>query len=126
MVMAGRARSILVGYDDSDASRRALERAADLAGYGSILTVVSVSENGTSASDAVAHARERLVDRQIRATYLERHGDPALALVQAADEAGADLLVVGRSRDVALEPVPLGSVSSDVVFGAPCDVLVVS
>ena len=124
--MTALARNIVVGYDDSGTSRRALERAADLTGYGSILTVVSVAESGASASDAVAHARERLVGRQIQATYLERHGDPALALVQVADEAGADLLVVGRSRDLALSPVPLGSVSSDVVFGAPCDVLVVS
>jgi nucleotide-binding universal stress UspA family protein len=126
MVMAARARSILVGYDDSDTARRALDRAADLTGYGSILTVVSIAENGTSAADAVARARERLIDRQIAATYLERHGDPALVLVHIAEEVGADLVVVGRSRDVALDPVPLGSVSTDVVFGAPCDVLVVS
>jgi nucleotide-binding universal stress UspA family protein len=123
--MAAHARSILVGFDDSDTARRALERAADLAGYGSILTVVSVTENGTPASDAVAHARECLLRRQVQATYLERRGDPALALVQAADEVGADLLVVGRSRDVALDSNTLGSVSTDVVFGAACDVLVV-
>jgi nucleotide-binding universal stress UspA family protein len=124
--MAAHTRSIVVGFDDTDTARRALARAADLTGYGSILTVVSVAEDGATASEAVAHARELLHRRQVQATYLEKHGDPALVLVETADEVGADLLVVGRSRDVALEPVALGSVSTDVVFGAPCDVLVVS
>ena len=35
--MAARARSILVGYDGSEAARRALAAAADLSGYGSSL-----------------------------------------------------------------------------------------
>ena len=43
--MAAQPRTILVGYDDSDAARRALDRAADLAGYGSRLTVVSGARN---------------------------------------------------------------------------------
>jgi nucleotide-binding universal stress UspA family protein len=124
--MSAHARSILVGYDDSETARRALDRAADLVGYGSILTVVSVSENGVPASEAVAHARERLLRRQVPATYLERHGDPALVLVRTADEVGADLVVVGRSRDVTLGTAALGSVATDVVLGSACDVLVVS
>ena len=43
--MAARARKIMVGYDGSDASTRALDVAADLVGYGSTLAVVTV-QNG--------------------------------------------------------------------------------
>src|SRR5262245_57906842 len=123
--MSARARRILVGYDDSDASRRALDRAAALAGYGSSLTVVSVATNGDGrASDALGCARRRLRDHLVTATYLEPVGDAADELVAAVRAVEADLLVVGcRGGDPARRQV--GSVSADVVRNAPCDVLVV-
>jgi nucleotide-binding universal stress UspA family protein len=61
----------------------------------------------------------------VTATYVQRIGDPADEIVGAADELGADLVIVGRrgGKDAARhEP---GSVSADVVRRAPCDVLVV-
>src|SRR5688572_16996842 len=108
--MAGRSRNILVGYDGSAASRRALDAAADLAGYGSTLAVVTVArrhENDTAAGALdpettvqcerlLAEARERLYSRQLTARYLEPVGDPADKLVETASKIGADLLVVGR------------------------------
>ena len=79
----------MVAYDDSDAARRALDRAADLAGYGSTLTVVSVAtEGGRYQAGPLDRAREQLVRRQVTATYLQPVGEPAAELVEAARELG--------------------------------------
>ncbi|MGH3135441.1 MAG: universal stress protein [Gaiellaceae bacterium] len=120
--MAGQPRQILVGFDGSEASRRALDVAADLVGYGSSLAVVHVRREGEPRSPTVELAREHLLRRQLTARYLESCGHPAKEIVRAARAVHADLVVVGR-RNV-LEPV-LGSVSASVVRRAPCDVLVV-
>jgi nucleotide-binding universal stress UspA family protein len=123
--MSAQPRKIMVAYDDSDAARRALDRAADLAGYGSTLTVVSVaSEGGRHQAGPLDHAREQLIRRQVTASYLQPVGEPAAELVEAARELDADLVVVGR-RSRSLRRLVLGSVSAKVVRQAPCDVLVV-
>lgn len=120
--MAARPRRILVGFDGSEASRRALDTAADLVGYGSSLSVVHVRRAGSPPDDAVEQARDQLLRRQLTARYLEPCGEPASEIVAAAEEVGADLIVVGRRN--MLRRV-LGSVSSGVVRAATCDVLVV-
>ena len=123
--MAAQPRKIMVAYDDSDAARRALDRAADLAGYGSTLTVVSVAaDGGRYQPGPLDHAREQLVRRQVTATYLQPVGEPAAELVEAARELDADLVILGR-RSRSLRRLVLGSVSARVVRQAPCDVLVV-
>ena len=124
--MAAQPKRIIVGYDATEGAHRALEAAAHLMGYGSALTVVTVAPEGNSGGhNVLAKAREFLLDRLVTATYVERLGEPAEELVQAATELGVDLVVVGRrggGDDARHEP---GSVSADVVRLAPCDVLVV-
>ena len=110
----------MVGYDGSDASGRALDVAADLAGYGSTLDVVTVRTSELDGSTP-ADARERLRRRLVEAGYHETTGEPARQLVQKAHELRADLLVIGNRVD----STPRGSVSSRVVRRAHCDVLVV-
>jgi nucleotide-binding universal stress UspA family protein len=119
-----RPRTILVGYDGSDSSRRALDAAADLVGYGSRLTVATV-RNGEPLGEATQAARERLVRRHVAARYVEPVGEPAEKLIETASEIGADLVVVGRRSRNVLQRLVLGSVSANVVRGAHCDVLVV-
>jgi len=121
--MAVRPRRIIVGYDGSEAASRALDAAADLAGYGSTLAVVTVHP-GDADRSTTATARERLQRRHVEARYLETSGEPADELVEKARELGADLLVIGRRNGDPLRALP-GSVSSRVVRHAPCDVLVV-
>lgn len=121
--MAARARRIIVGYDGSDASTRALDTAADLMGYGSTLAVVTVRTHAVDGA-TVAGARERLLGRHVEASYHEPAGEPAEQLVEQARHLGADLLVVGRRSRNPLRSL-LGSVSARVVRRAPCDVLVV-
>jgi nucleotide-binding universal stress UspA family protein len=121
--MAARPRRIVVGYDGSDASRRALDAAADLVGYGSTLAVVTV-QNGEVGRAAASDARDRLLNRHVEAQYHEPTGEPAERLVDTATQLGADLVVVGRRNRGPLRAL-LGSVSSRVVRRAQCDVLVV-
>ena len=120
------ARRILVGFDGSDASWRALDVAAGMIGYGSTLAVVSVARDGNGSVHVLFEkARERLLGHQVTATYIEKVGTPAVELVAAARELDMDLVVVGRrSGGGSDEPLP-GSVSADVVRDAPCDVLVI-
>ncbi|MGH3133235.1 MAG: universal stress protein [Gaiellaceae bacterium] len=121
--MAARSRKIVVGYDGSEGARRALDAAADLVGYGSTLAVVGARRPGVPDGQMVDSAREHLLGRQITALYLEPVGEPAAAIVDAAEGLDADLVVVGRRS--ALRRLVLGSVSAAVLRRAPCDVLVV-
>jgi nucleotide-binding universal stress UspA family protein len=113
----------MVGYDGSDAAGRALDAAADLIGYGSTLAVVTVHTSEPDGS-TTATAREQLLRRHVEARYHETGGEPADALLDKARELEAELIVIGR-RNGGLRPAPIGSVSSQVVRDAPCDVLVV-
>jgi nucleotide-binding universal stress UspA family protein len=130
---------IVVGYDGSDHARRALERASELVGGNGAITVVSVAAARVGgarsvgvaeaelghASASLQEARDWLGRKGIEAETVEGLGDPGHEIVEAAKRSGADLVVVGtRNRDL-LERLLLGSVSTDVVHHAPCDVLVV-
>jgi nucleotide-binding universal stress UspA family protein len=127
--MVATAKRILVAYDGSQAARRALDRAAELAGYGSTVTVVTVivdphgSRSGAGSAAVVSEARRLLAARHIYARTIEVSGEPAATIVRTAREERADLLLVGQRNGDACEPV--GSVSRAVVRQSPCDVLVV-
>ena len=125
--MAAQARRILVGFDGSESAQRALDIAAHLTGYGSILSVVSVARDGEGTQDLLTQAHDRLLAQHVTATYVHRVGEPGDELVETARELDADLVIVGRcGAQARRHPVPVpGSVSAKVVRSAPCDVLVV-
>jgi nucleotide-binding universal stress UspA family protein len=132
---------ILVAYDGSDAARRALDRAAQLAGDGSSLGVVTVAfgvpDKGrtpgyTDPDDAAVRrqdaedARALLGQKGIDAHVVEAYADDAAeGIIDEAERQQADLIVLGtRGRGTAARWL-LGSVSTKVLQHAPCDVLVV-
>lgn len=133
---------IVVGFDGSEHSRKALERAADIA-QGATVAVVAAANvtpylrdpaGGVAPIDpaavearekALAHAREYLAGRGVKGEFIEGLGRPADVLVQEAQESGADLIVVGTRGHGAAKQLFLGSVSTNVVHHATCDVLVV-
>ena len=133
---------IVVGFDGSEHSRKALERAADIAG-GATLAVVSAANvqrlmrdpaGGASPVDpadvearanALAEARKYAESRGLKGEFIEGHGNPADVLVQEAEESGADLIVVGTRGQSVAKRMFMGSVSTNVIHHAPCDVLVV-
>ena len=122
--MAWVAKKIMVGFDGSDAARRALDRAAELAGYGSTVTVVNVGSAEGGGRRLLAQARDHLAEQHVRAQVVERVGEPAETLIDTATSEDADLLIVGR-RNGGGERFALGSVTDRVVQEAPCDVLIV-
>jgi nucleotide-binding universal stress UspA family protein len=131
---------IVVGFDGSEHSHKALARAADIAD-GATLAVVSAANVRTffrgsglspvdpadveARSKALAEAREYLEGRGVDGVYIEGGGNPADVIVQEAEESKADLIVVGARGLSAVKRIALGSVSTNVVHHAPCDVLVV-
>jgi nucleotide-binding universal stress UspA family protein len=132
---------IVVGFDGSEHAHKALSRAVEIAN-GATLAVVSaagpaklrVRDVGQNPEDpvdvearkqALDQAREYLEGRGVNAVYVEGHGNPADVIVQEAHESGADLIVVGTRGLNAAQRVVLGSVSTNVVHHASCDVLVV-
>jgi len=135
-------KRIVVGFDGSEHSRKALERAADISNGATVAVVCAADVSrlmrdpagGASAIDpaeaeeranALAEARKYLEGRGIEGVYVEGTGHPADVLVEEAEESGADLIVVGTRGLNAAKRLLMGSVSSTVVHHAPCDVLVV-
>jgi nucleotide-binding universal stress UspA family protein len=52
------------------------------------------------------------------------HGDAAASIIQAARDAGADLIVVGHRGLSVLSAMVMGSVSEKIAHEAPCSVLI--
>src|ERR1700750_3306355 len=110
-------KTIVVGYDESDPSHRALERAATLAtAYDARLIVTSVArateeKRRTVAppprdyAEDLAHARAYLEDRGVRASYVAAEGEPARMIATVAEQHGADLIVVGTREAGLVERV---------------------
>jgi len=135
-------KTIVVGFDDTEPARRALERAADLAeAFGAKLVVTSVAPilvgatRGAGPIDPVdspeehreqlQDARELLEARSIEVQYVPAVGEPADAIAELADDLDADLIVVGTRDPGILERLLGQSVSERVAHHAHRDVLIV-
>ena len=128
---------ILVGYDGSEAARRALVHAAELVGRGGILGVINVITTQAVSSrletvrdgergqqrKLLQEAKMLLGEWEVQMTPVKAVGDPATEIRAAAEESGAGIVVVGRGSG--LRRLIHGSVSTRLVRQAPCDVLVV-
>lgn len=126
-------QTIILGYDESEASERALERAAAIAGaFGAKVVVTSVvpvvvggDGAGTGPGEELRHAEKRLHELGIDPELVEAIGNPADAIAEVADRNHADLIVVG-TREPSLVERALGmSVSEGVQRRSRCDVLIV-
>lgn len=136
-------KTIVVGYDDTDESKRALQRAIDLAkAFQSKLLVTSVapvvagaSGRSMGATDPTSSPADHAADLEaagetikaagLSAELLPAIGHPAETIVTAATENNADLIVVG-SRELDFLHRMLGqSISQAVAAHAHCDVLIV-
>jgi nucleotide-binding universal stress UspA family protein len=135
-------RKILVGYDGSQAARKAVDSAIQLAAKdGAELYVLAVSQPPDIGDDVeteaviegsrrhhrglLAELRGELSKSGVKAHYEVAVGHPAEQIIYHADQHAVDLIVVGdrgRSKFVRLL---LGSVSKHVVQYADRPVLVV-
>lgn len=143
-------RSILVGTDGSESAERAVEHAAALASsFGARLTILTAF--APQSPDTVARAQEDAPDElkwmltdaaqaedragagraladRLGVTDVHTRvfrGDPAEALVDTADDVGADVIVVGSKGMTGAGRFLLGSVPNRVSHHAPCDLLIV-
>ena len=130
---------IVVGYDGSEGSKRALERATNFAGEHDRVVVVAAAEShartgiteGAHLDPSEVERRRRDLDdaqaylskRGVEAETIEAQGDPGDVIIEAAQD--ADLAIVGSRGLNPLQRLLMGSVSSKVVHRAECDVLVV-
>jgi nucleotide-binding universal stress UspA family protein len=141
--------SIVVGTDGSDTAREAVRQAVELAArLGATLQIVSAYEPvpGARLREEAHHVPPDLqwtvnpredVDATLReaaeaarsggvesVTYA-RQGDPADAILDVAEEQGADLIVVGNKGMTGARRFLLGSVPNRVSHHAPCSVLII-
>jgi len=135
-----RLRVVGVGYDGMAESHAALDEAARLATkFGASMKVIGVLRPiPPTAAAAAAQAgadlgpdfQSRLHDAvsqlpsELRALPILERGDPVQKLLEAA-EVGIDLLVLGSRGFGPVMRLLIGSVSSRVIRGAPCPVMVV-
>lgn len=122
---------ILLAYNDTDSSNRALERAAELAGlYGAKLVVTSVTPvvvGGASGEPGpeLRKAGELLASRGLEVELVEAIGDIPSAIVEVAERRNVGLIVLGTREPSQVERMLGHSVSEAVQRMAHCDVLIV-
>jgi nucleotide-binding universal stress UspA family protein len=130
----------LFAYDGSSFSKRAL-RYGKLLGADLEATVITVSpilieaprtqqstdpqQDSTEGERHLDEARRLLGEDGVEASTVHTFGNPAAEIIAAAEERGADLIVVGQRGRSAIARFIDGSVADRVVRHAPCDVLVV-
>jgi len=134
-------KRILVGFDGSKESEKALDAAVDIAkasgGQLVVQHVVSVGpeayEVGMVDIDALEAQLGKMLDgaveraRQsgVAATKVLSRGDVAATILREADQRGVDLIVVGSLGRGRMSRLLMGSVADKLVRAAPVPVLVV-
>ena len=139
-------KRIVVGTDGSDTAAEAVHHAIELAQLsGAKLEIVSayepipqqrLKEEGSGAPGDVSHAVNAREDVQfvldkaaaeakngkVEVVTHPREGDPADAILDVAEENGADLIIVGNKGMTGAKRFLLGSVPNKISHHAPCDV----
>jgi nucleotide-binding universal stress UspA family protein len=120
---------ILVGYDGSLQSKKALIEAITIAKHFSgFIKVVNVCEKGKKkeAEAAILEAEQSLEQEKVAHDSLLALGsNPAETLVIMAKQENFELIVVGSRGLGRKVSILLGSVSKQVVSNAYCNVLIV-
>ncbi|HEY2602129.1 MAG TPA: universal stress protein [Thermoleophilaceae bacterium] len=141
--------SIVVGTDGSDTATEAVRQAKELAkAVGAVLYVVSAyepvpegrlrAERKDAPEDlqwsinpredveaTLRDAGEAVEQAGVKVETFSREGDPADAILDVAEEQGADLIVVGNKGMTGAKRFLLGSVPNKVSHHAPCSVLII-
>jgi predicted unusual protein kinase regulating ubiquinone biosynthesis (AarF/ABC1/UbiB family)/nucleotide-binding universal stress UspA family protein len=134
-------RRVAVATDRSETAQRAEDWAAAMADrYGADLLVIQVllpqNDPGTEAGQAEA-TRASFAAGELTARAQELAGtrgtarvivddDPAMSIVRAAEEAGADVLVVGNAGMSGRKEFLLGNVPNRISHNAQCTVVIVN
>jgi nucleotide-binding universal stress UspA family protein len=141
--------SMVVGTDGSDTASEAVRQATELAQLlGAKVHLVSAYEPvpegrlreerqqvpgdlqwmvnpREDVTDTLAAAAKGLQDVGVEVETHAREGDPADAILDVAEEEGADLIVVGNKGMTGAKRFLLGSVPNKVSHHAPCSVMII-
>jgi nucleotide-binding universal stress UspA family protein len=139
-------QTIIVAVDFSEPSTAALDAAIDLAKiFGAELHVVHsyevpipavspyevaipdayLEETRKAAGERLSRATARASEEGLRAESHLAEGPAAPAIVRAAEEVGADLIVMGTRGRTGFKHLVLGSVAERTLRHASCSVLTV-
>jgi nucleotide-binding universal stress UspA family protein len=141
---------ILICFDGSDEARRAIEQAGAILGGGHAVVLntwelLTVPVGGYGLEDFAVGVPVREVEDASReraqklaadgaelaraqgfdAEPAVKEGPPAGAIIEAAEERSAKLIVIGSRGYGGLKGSMMGSVSNQVIHHAPCPVLVI-
>ena len=128
---------ILVGYNGSDAAKRALAQAEQHAGIwqGSIEVVQAITRKESLSYDRIQKAEQQLAQQvkhlldgkrsSFETTLLVSTQSPGEQIVNFAESIHADEIIVGSEKRSKVGKFVLGSTSQFVVLNAPCPVVVV-
>ncbi|PKW27723.1 universal stress protein [Phycicoccus duodecadis] len=126
--------TVLVGYVPSPLGEAALAAGVEEARRrGERLVVLNMSRDDVlvdarrAPADDLARVQRDVADLGVDAevVQVEEGGDPAAAIVAAASERSASVLVIGLRHRSAVGKLILGSVAQRVLLDAPCPVLAV-
>ena len=141
--------SIVVGTDGSETAKEAVRQATDLAKtLGSTIHLVSAYEPvpegrlreersevpedlqwmvnpREDVTTTLEETGEQVTEAGVEVDTHAREGDPADAILDVAEEKGADLIVVGNKGMTGAKRFLLGSVPNKVSHHAPCSVLII-
>lgn len=128
--------TIVVGYVPSPEGEAALDRAVDEAQLrGSSLLVVNSQRGGRTADYeelALTNEQVQVIHDRLHAAGIEhdvrgliRGNDPADDLVAIAEEASAEMIVIGLRRRTPVGKLIMGSNAQRVLLDASCPVLAV-
>ena len=141
--------SIVVGTDGSKTAHRAVAQAVNLArSLGATLEIVCAYEPIAGSrlreeralapadmqwmvnarEDVEATLRDAADQAELEGVTAEtyaRQGDPADAILDVAEERGADLIVIGNRGMTGAKRFLLGSVPNKISHHAPCSVLII-
>ena len=141
--------SIVVGTDGSETAGEAVRQATELAkAVGAKINLVSafepvgnqrLREERTQVPDdmqwmvneredveaTLQQAAEQVKEAGVQVETFSRQGDPADAILDVAEEQGADLIVVGNKGMTGAKRFLLGSVPNKVSHHAPCSVMII-
>ena len=135
-------QKLLVAYDETDGSKRALERAVEIAKtFGAKVVVTSVvplvrttvrssgpvdpADTPQMHLDELEHADAYLEEQGLDAELFPASGDPASAIVKIADDVEADLVIVGTREPKLVDRIMRHSVSQQVARQVHRDLLIV-
>ncbi|MBA2439087.1 MAG: universal stress protein [Thermoleophilaceae bacterium] len=141
--------SIVVGTDGSETAQEAVKQATELAStVGAKVFLVSAYEPVPAGrlrderqdvpddlqwmvnpredvESTLKDGAEKIGSSDVEVETFAREGDPADAILDVAEEKGADLIVVGNKGMTGAKRFVLGSVPNKVSHHAPCSVMII-